>query len=64
MKLRAKLRNSNFWNASRNNALPRRLCYTAVRLEPGQRRQVTLVPYGGSRTVYGFRQKDMGNLEK
>ncbi len=35
---------------------------TAVRFEPGQRREVTLVPYGGQRRVYGFRQKIMGAL--
>ncbi|CAG1014313.1 MAG: urease subunit beta [Rhizobiaceae bacterium] len=35
---------------------------TAVRFEPGQERDVTLVPLGGSRTVYGFRQKVMGKL--
>jgi urease subunit beta len=37
---------------------------TAVRFEPGQRREVTLVPYGGARTVYGFQGKVMGFLEK
>ena len=35
---------------------------TAVRFEPGQRREVTLVPLGGARKVYGFRQKIMGAL--
>ena len=35
---------------------------TAVRFEPGQEREVTLVPYGGDRTVYGFNQKVMGAL--
>jgi urease subunit beta len=35
---------------------------TAVRFEPGQRREVTLVPLGGSRKVYGFQGKIMGNL--
>lgn len=35
---------------------------TAVRFEPGQTRSVTLVPYGGDRTVYGFNQKVMGPL--
>lgn len=35
---------------------------TAVRFEPGQRREVTLVPLGGSRKVYGFQQKIMGDL--
>ncbi len=28
---------------------------TAVRFEPGQTREVTLVPYLGTRTVFGFR---------
>lgn len=35
---------------------------TAVRFEPGQTRQVTLIPLSGSRTVYGFQQKIMGAL--
>jgi urease subunit beta len=35
---------------------------TAVRFEPGQRREVTLVPYGGLRHVFGFQQKIMGAL--
>ncbi len=35
---------------------------TAVRFEPGQEREVTLVPLRGSRTVYGFRQDVMGKL--
>ena len=35
---------------------------TAVRFEPGQSREVVLVPYRGSRTVYGFNQKIMGAL--
>lgn len=35
---------------------------TAVRFEPGQKREVTLVPLSGSREVYGFRQKVMGKL--
>src|SRR4051794_4705237 len=35
---------------------------TAVRFEPGQKREVTLVPLRGSRTVYGFRQDVMGPL--
>jgi urease subunit beta len=35
---------------------------TAVRFEPGQERDVTLVPLGGNRTVYGFRQEVMGAL--
>lgn len=35
---------------------------TAVRFEPGQTRDVTLVPYAGKREVYGFRQDVMGKL--
>ncbi len=35
---------------------------TAVRFEPGQRREVTLVPIGGKREVYGFQGKVMGKL--
>lgn len=35
---------------------------TAVRFEPGQSRDVTLVPYRGARRVYGFNQKIMGAL--
>jgi len=35
---------------------------TAVRFEPGQAREVRLVPLSGSRTVYGFRQQIMGRL--
>lgn len=35
---------------------------TAVRFEPGQERDVQLVPLSGERRVYGFRQKVMGPL--
>ena len=35
---------------------------TAVRFEPGQTRDVTLVALAGTRTVYGFRQEIMGKL--
>ncbi|WP_406736871.1 urease subunit beta [Thioclava sp. GXIMD4215] len=35
---------------------------TAVRFEPGQSREVTLVPYRGTREVWGFNQKVMGKL--
>ena len=35
---------------------------TAVRFEPGQSRDVTLVPFRGKREVYGFMQKIMGPL--
>ena len=35
---------------------------TAVRFEPGQTRDVSLVALAGKRTVYGFRQEIMGKL--
>ena len=35
---------------------------TAVRFEPGQTRDVTLVALAGKRTVYGFRGDVMGKL--
>ncbi len=35
---------------------------TAVRFEPGQSREVSLIPYSGARLVYGFKQAVMGAL--
>ena len=35
---------------------------TAVRFEPGQTREVSLVAFDGARKVYGFRQDVMGKL--
>ncbi len=35
---------------------------TAVRFEPGQRREVNLIPISGDRVIYGFNQKVMGKL--
>jgi len=35
---------------------------TAVRFEPGQTREVTLIPYRGARIVQGFRGDVMGKL--
>jgi urease subunit beta len=35
---------------------------TAVRFEPGQTRDVQLVPFSGDRRVFGFQGKVMGNL--
>jgi urease subunit beta len=35
---------------------------TAVRFEPGQRREVQLIPIGGLRKVFGFNQAVMGDL--
>lgn len=37
---------------------------TAVRFEPGQSREVSLVPYAGARVVYGFNKSVMGVLPK
>lgn len=36
---------------------------TAVRFEPGQSREVSLVPYGGSRIIYGFNGEIMGLID-
>lgn len=35
---------------------------TAIRFEPGQKREVSLIPLAGQRHVYGFNQKVMGAL--
>jgi urease subunit beta len=35
---------------------------TAVRFEPGQTREVTLIPLSGGRRVFGFNQQVMGDL--
>jgi urease subunit beta len=37
---------------------------TAMRFEPGQSREVRLVPYGGAHLIYGFNQAVMGALPK
>lgn len=37
---------------------------TAVRFEPGQSRDVRLIPYAGARVVYGFNQAVMGALPR
>lgn len=50
----------------RNTARGQRLdiaAGTAVRFEPGQSREVRLVPFSGARVVYGFNQQVMGALE-
>jgi urease subunit beta len=36
---------------------------TAIRFEPGQAREVNLIPYGGARRVFGFRGDVMGSLD-
>ena len=35
---------------------------TAVRFEPGQEREIFLIPFKGRRVVHGFNQKIMGEL--
>ena len=35
---------------------------TAVRFEPGQRREVNLIKISGARRVFGFNNKVMGDL--
>ena len=35
---------------------------TAVRFEPGQRRDVQLIPISGARRIFGFNQQVMGDL--
>jgi len=50
----------------RDAALGKRLdiaAGTAVRFEPGQEREVNLIPIDGARRIYGFNQKVMGALE-
>lgn len=51
----------------RNAALGYRLdipAGTAVRFEPGQSREVSLIPYAGSRLIYGFNKAVMGALPR
>ena len=35
---------------------------TAVRFEPGQMREISLIPLSGERRVFGFNQRVMGDL--
>ena len=37
---------------------------TAVRFEPGQSREVFLIPYAGARLIYGFNKAVMGALPR
>lgn len=37
---------------------------TAVRFEPGDEKEISLVPLAGSRIVYGFNSKINGQLDK
>ncbi|MFZ5676701.1 MAG: urease subunit beta [Pseudomonadota bacterium] len=49
----------------RDSARGRRLdipAGTAMRFEPGQTREVALIPVAGARRIFGFRQKIMGAL--
>lgn len=36
---------------------------SAIRFEPGQTREVTLIPYAGRRHIYGFHGRVMGSLD-
>lgn len=36
---------------------------TAIRFEPGQSREVTLIPLRGARQIFGFRGLTMGGVE-
>ena len=36
---------------------------TAIRFEPGQSRDITLIPFSGDRKVFGFRGEVMGELK-
>ena len=36
---------------------------TAIRFEPGQKREVSLLPYAGLRRIFGFRGEVMGDLD-
>ena len=36
---------------------------TAVRFEPGQIKDVDLIPFSGDRKIFGFNKKIMGNLK-
>ncbi|TDT37020.1 urease subunit beta [Halospina denitrificans] len=36
---------------------------TAIRFEPGQSREVTLIPYVGRRHIYGFHGRVMGAVD-
>jgi urease subunit beta len=54
-------------NFDREAALGHRLdipAGTAVRFEPGQAREVSLIPYDGARLVYGFSGAVMGALPR
>ena len=56
---------SHYHFAETNAALGYRLdipAGTAVRFEPGQSREVSLIPYQGARLVFGFNQAVMGSL--
>jgi urease subunit beta len=56
---------NNALDFDRNTARGMRLdiaAGTAMRFEPGQRREVSLIPIGGARKIYGFNQQVMGAL--
>jgi len=58
---------NEFLNFDREQAYGKRLNIasgTAIRFEPGQAREVELIPYAGNRIVYGFNSLINNNLKK
>ena len=58
---------NEFLKFDRNQAYGKRLNIasgTAIRFEPGQSREVELIPYKGKRIVYGFNSLINNNLKK
>lgn len=52
---------------NRDEALGKRLnipAGAAVRFEPGDEKEIELIPYAGERRVYGFNNKVDGSVEK
>ena len=61
----------HFYEANQNLEFDRKTTFgmrldivagTAVRFEPGQEREVQLVPYSGARRIFGFNKEIMGEL--
>jgi urease beta subunit len=58
---------NEFLNFDREQAYGKRLNIasgTAIRFEPGQAREIELIPYAGNRIVYGFNSLINNNLKK
>ena len=52
------------WSAAKRGMRLDIAAGTAVRFEPGQAREVRLIPLSGARKVYGFRQQVMGPVDE